>query len=267
MCVELDLTKPLDAFVQINQEWYNIEYEGLPDICYLCGRYGHKREHCENRNSVPTAMPGEGQSSVAEDVLRGDVAMNSEDTLENLRGPWMNVPARRRPKAMHKDQGGRNTGVKAKGSRFDALHGVSENFGQEELISNGADGQSVYGQGEPSIRDAGLGKKVWTKSKAAKPDVRVPLNDISNKPQQDKMHLTAAARKEGGAKSTGFGNLIARDKMVIGGKRVESSLPLLDKVANWVSSKDVQSGKGIYIFGHQPPNIVNCESVQEDGDG
>ncbi|CAL8995128.1 unnamed protein product [Prunus brigantina] len=267
MCVELDLTKPLEAFVQINQEWYNIEYEGLPDICYLCGRYGHKREHCEKRNYVPTAMPGEGQSSVAEDVLRGDVVMNSEDTLENLRGPWMNVPARRRPKAMHKDQGGRNTGVKAKGSRFDALHGVSENFGQEELISNSADGQSVYGQGEPSIRDAGLGKKVWTKSKAVKPDVRVPLNDISNKPQQDKMHLTAAARKEGGAKSTGFGNLIARDKMVIGGKRVESSLPLLDKVANWVSSKDVQSGKGIYIFGHQPPNIVNSESVQEDGDG
>ncbi|CAL8098739.1 unnamed protein product [Prunus armeniaca] len=248
MCVELDLTKPLEAFVQINQEWYNIEYEGLPDVCYLCGRYGHKREHCEKRNSIPAAVP-------------------SEDLLENLRGPWMNVPARRRPKAMHKDQGGRNNGLRAKGSRFDALHDVSEKFGQEELIGNGADGQSVYGKGEPSTRDAGLGKKVWTKSKAVKPDVRVPLNDISNKPQQDKKYLAAAGRKEGGAKSTGFGNLIAIAKMVIGGKRVESSLPLLDKIANWVSSKDVKSGKGIYIFGHQPPNIVNSESVQEDGDG
>ncbi|CAL8993809.1 unnamed protein product [Prunus brigantina] len=174
MCVELDLTKPLEAFVQINQEWYNIEYEGLPDICYLCGQYGHKREHCEKRNSIPATVPGEGQSSVAEDVLR---VMNCEDLLENLRGPWMNVPTRRI----------------AKGLRFDALHGVSKNFGQEELIVNGADGQSFYGKEEPSIRDAGLGKKVWTKSKAVKPDVRVALNDISNKPQQDKKHLMAAA--------------------------------------------------------------------------
>lgn len=28
---------------QINQTWYIIKYEGLPNICYLCGRYGHKR--------------------------------------------------------------------------------------------------------------------------------------------------------------------------------------------------------------------------------
>lgn len=111
MCVELDLTKPLEAFVQINQEWYNIEYEGLPDICYLCGRYGHKREHCEKRISAPVVVPGEGQSSVVEDVLEGNVAMNNEELLENLRGPWMNVPARRRPKAMHKDQGAEIMGL------------------------------------------------------------------------------------------------------------------------------------------------------------
>ncbi|CAL2226548.1 unnamed protein product [Prunus armeniaca] len=205
MCVELVLTKPLEAFVQFNQERYNIEYDGLPDIWYLCGRYGHKREHCEKRNYVPATVLGEGKSSVAEDILGGDVAMNSEDLSENLQGPWMNVPSRRRPKAMHKDQGGRNNGVRAKGSRFDALHGVSENFCQEELIVNGAEGQSFYGKREPSIRDAGLGKKVWTKSKVVKPDVRVALNDISNRPQQDKKHLTVAARNEGGAKSTVLG--------------------------------------------------------------
>ncbi|CAL8988595.1 unnamed protein product [Prunus brigantina] len=168
---------------------------------------------------------------------------------------------------MHKDQGGRSNGVRVKGSRFDALHGVSENFGQEELIVNGVAGQSFYGKREPSIGDEDLGKKVWTKSKVVKPDVRATLNDISNKPQQDKKHLTATAQKEGGSKSTSFGALIARGKMVIGGKRVESSQFLPDKVPNWVRSKDVQSGKGIYIFGHQPPNIVNSETVQEDEGG
>lgn len=45
-CAELDLTKPLEAFVQINQNWYNIEYEGLHEICYLCRLDGHKKEAC-----------------------------------------------------------------------------------------------------------------------------------------------------------------------------------------------------------------------------
>ncbi|KAI5343310.1 hypothetical protein L3X38_011186 [Prunus dulcis] len=32
LCVELDLSRPFEAFVQINNVWYNVEYEGLPDI-------------------------------------------------------------------------------------------------------------------------------------------------------------------------------------------------------------------------------------------
>ncbi|CAL8167996.1 unnamed protein product [Prunus armeniaca] len=184
-------------------EWYNIEYEGLRDICYLCGRYGHKKKHCEKRNSVPAAVLEEGQSSVVEDVLG----------------------ARRRSKAMHKDQGGRNNGVRTKSSRFDALHGVSENFGQDELVVNGVAGKVFMG-------------------KAVKPGVQAALNDISNMPQQDKKQLTNTIPKEGASKSTGFGDLIARGKIVIGGKRVESSHSLPDKVANWVSSKDVRSGRG-----------------------
>ncbi|CAL9004987.1 unnamed protein product [Prunus brigantina] len=176
----------LECF-DINQEWYNIEYEGLLDICYLCGQYGHKREHCEKRNSIPAPVPGEGQSSVAEDVLG----------------------ARRRSK-----QCIRIREVEVMGLELRA---------QDLMLC----------MVEPSIGDEDLGKKVWTKSKVVKTDVRATLNDISNKPQQDKKHLTATAQKEGGSKSTSFGALIARGKMVIGGKRVESSQFLPDKVPNW----------------------------------
>lgn len=45
--VEIDLTKPLEAFIQINNVWYNLEYKGMPKICFKCGRYGHKRETCD----------------------------------------------------------------------------------------------------------------------------------------------------------------------------------------------------------------------------
>lgn len=47
LCIELELTKPLEAFVQINQTWYNIEYKHLHDIYYFCGCYGHKKENYE----------------------------------------------------------------------------------------------------------------------------------------------------------------------------------------------------------------------------
>ncbi|XP_021828929.1 uncharacterized protein LOC110769292 [Prunus avium] len=63
LCVELDLTKPLEAFIQINQVWYNIKYEGLPDICYLCGHYGHKREHCTLKEKFASNRPGADSST------------------------------------------------------------------------------------------------------------------------------------------------------------------------------------------------------------
>ncbi|CAL2260727.1 unnamed protein product [Prunus armeniaca] len=68
LCVELDLTKPLEAFIQINQVWYNIEYEGLPDICYLCGHYGHKREHCTLKEKFASNRPGAESSAAGLEV-------------------------------------------------------------------------------------------------------------------------------------------------------------------------------------------------------
>lgn len=94
LCVELDLTKPLDAFVQINQVWYNIEYEGLPEICYLCGHYGHKKEACSLKtdyagqtSETPNAagVNAMGQPAEVENA-------NLMEEKEGLRGPWMNVP-------------------------------------------------------------------------------------------------------------------------------------------------------------------------------
>ncbi|ONI30094.1 hypothetical protein PRUPE_1G231200 [Prunus persica] len=58
LCVKLDLSRPLEAFIQINNVWYNVEYEGLPDTCYMCGRYGHKREHCDVQDVAPVEKTG-----------------------------------------------------------------------------------------------------------------------------------------------------------------------------------------------------------------
>lgn len=78
LCVELDLTKPLEAFFQINQTWYNIEYEGLPDICYLCGRYGHKRDSCEMKAPGHADYVGKGHIPNEGVGTSSDVAMEKD---------------------------------------------------------------------------------------------------------------------------------------------------------------------------------------------
>lgn len=43
VCVELDLSKPLEAFVAVGEYDYLIEYEHVHLICFSCGRVGHWR--------------------------------------------------------------------------------------------------------------------------------------------------------------------------------------------------------------------------------
>ncbi|XP_015955326.1 uncharacterized protein LOC107479731 [Arachis duranensis] len=48
LCVELDLSKLLEAKYIVNGSTYYIEYEGLHMICFSCGRFGHVHDSCMN---------------------------------------------------------------------------------------------------------------------------------------------------------------------------------------------------------------------------
>lgn len=79
LCVELDLTKPLDAFVKINDNWYNIEYEGLSEICYLYERYGYKKERCEMKGHPCGVMPGKTNTGKEANPMKDDNGMNKQN--------------------------------------------------------------------------------------------------------------------------------------------------------------------------------------------
>jgi hypothetical protein len=49
ICVELDLDKPLFSHILIRGHKLFLEYEGLHQICFKCGCYGHKSEHCQDK--------------------------------------------------------------------------------------------------------------------------------------------------------------------------------------------------------------------------
>ncbi|KAJ8750927.1 hypothetical protein K2173_016108 [Erythroxylum novogranatense] len=55
ICVEIDLTKPLVSEVTIGPITQIVEYEGLDDICFLCGVYGHATARCQYKKKDATA--------------------------------------------------------------------------------------------------------------------------------------------------------------------------------------------------------------------
>ncbi|KAJ4832410.1 hypothetical protein Tsubulata_031413 [Turnera subulata] len=52
VAVELDLTKPLQSQVFVDDKWYFISYENIPQICFHCGIAGHLMSSCPYREPV-----------------------------------------------------------------------------------------------------------------------------------------------------------------------------------------------------------------------
>ncbi|KAL4297736.1 hypothetical protein GQ457_12G008990 [Hibiscus cannabinus] len=100
----VDLSKPLVSDIIIDGRRQDIEYEGLPTICFKCGKYGHAKEVCGVTEPAP-----------------GSDTITDKRKPEDLYGPWMQVVNRRR-----RNVGNQNLGVNGgarkekdtRGSRF-----------------------------------------------------------------------------------------------------------------------------------------------------
>ncbi|XP_020420289.1 uncharacterized protein LOC109949309 [Prunus persica] len=277
--VKFDLEEDLN-FVLTSGPWIvagqylNIEYEGLPDIRYHCGRYGHKRENCELRVKVPADVNTESTVGDDSDKMKtGSAGASVNDPLadSSLRGPWMNVQFRRRPKPDFKAFSGKGFGAKVKGSCFDALRNLSDNFGRDEAASDVFVEQDKSNFNSSFLPDVEHGKKVWTKTKNAKPVFRSSLNDISNKPFEGKVLGDMSFRKGGGPSKVSSRKVTRIGNMVVQGKKFDCSSPVNDQITSWVTDQKSHHEKGVYIFGHQPPNISekdasNVGSTDSEGD-
>ncbi|KAL4377138.1 hypothetical protein GQ457_02G018310 [Hibiscus cannabinus] len=54
LAIIVNLNKPLVSRIVIDGSRHDIEYEGLPEICYKCGKFGHSKEKCGMENSEET---------------------------------------------------------------------------------------------------------------------------------------------------------------------------------------------------------------------
>ncbi|CAN1799662.1 hypothetical protein LINPERHAP1_LOCUS22199 [Linum perenne] len=106
----LDIHQPIISKYRLHRRVRRVEYEGLHEICFHCGRYGHNKDSCLDLRPV-------------EDVGIGEtLTTNSIFSAEPLRpelveeyGPWMQAPGAR---PSTKETAG------AKGSRFTVLDEV-----------------------------------------------------------------------------------------------------------------------------------------------
>ncbi|KAL4283751.1 hypothetical protein GQ457_16G013400 [Hibiscus cannabinus] len=114
LAIVVDLEKPLVSGIIIDGRRQDTKYEGLPEICFKCGKYGHAREVC-------------GVQPPANSIVTKD---NIQQNPDNLYEPWMQVQNRkRRNNLVRKDFGVANCD-RAKdvgsGSRFSALVNAKE---------------------------------------------------------------------------------------------------------------------------------------------
>lgn len=49
MWIEIDLHKPLRAFYKMRGKEWQLQYEGPHELCFICGKYGHKNLRCRWR--------------------------------------------------------------------------------------------------------------------------------------------------------------------------------------------------------------------------
>ncbi|XP_028808403.1 uncharacterized protein LOC114762972 [Neltuma alba] len=131
LAVKIDLTKPLVSKIKLDGITQYVEYEGLPTICYHCGRYGHLdiacplKERASSNVNEGTSSPEERSATKTDDHPTNATWMRETQSREDkLFGKWMKVPSRGRRPAKSSQRGteGSTAANVRGGNRFDLLN-------------------------------------------------------------------------------------------------------------------------------------------------
>lgn len=94
VCVEIDFNKPLMSEVVVDGNTFAVEYEGLNQICFKCGRYGHTMDECPEGR--------EGNVNLEAEIPSNNSGVSRNEPF----GPWMIASnTRRRRQDMDKKRG------------------------------------------------------------------------------------------------------------------------------------------------------------------
>ncbi|KAI9119110.1 hypothetical protein K1719_009785 [Acacia pycnantha] len=88
----IDLTKPLISKILVDGELIYVEYEGLPTICFSCGKYGQLQEACPAKLATSSGVQSEKPLELEPNAPKSDLQARESSQF----GAWMQVQRRRR---------------------------------------------------------------------------------------------------------------------------------------------------------------------------
>ncbi|KAI9086439.1 hypothetical protein K1719_031523 [Acacia pycnantha] len=183
IAIIIDLIKPLVPWIKVDGKQYGVEYEGLPVICFECGKYSHSKERCKNdvqsgtadhpsgmRNpnhsptsNEPSHPPGSAAAEGSSDLPPSQYGswMQNEDLLANstLPNPESNAtpaaftpPIKQQDVNRHTDAARGYLGTQMIGQGRELTRGISKAHkqGSHKPISGQPHNAQVYKKKEPA---------------------------------------------------------------------------------------------------------------------
>ncbi|XP_021800399.1 uncharacterized protein LOC110744720, partial [Prunus avium] len=113
LCIELDLSKPLIPFIEVEGRTYGVVYEGIQLVCFECGCFGHGRDSC------PVIMEAKQKQAAEEEAFENmegtppapnedvvvDPANLAAETPAKMHGQWMLMKPKNFRKKVPHEQG------------------------------------------------------------------------------------------------------------------------------------------------------------------
>lgn len=96
VCIEIDLEKPVTASCRMRGKKWQIQYEGLHDLCFTCGKYGHKEIKCPLTNVNNQDQAGD---KTDENTSTKEIAPVQKEDQRSTFGSWLVVQRSRRRSA------------------------------------------------------------------------------------------------------------------------------------------------------------------------
>ncbi|KAJ1376676.1 Zinc finger, CCHC-type [Sesbania bispinosa] len=87
LCVEVDLRKVMISRFILNGKVFLVEYEGLHQVCFSCGRYGHRKDACPLNDKGAAVDQGDGVPPPNQQPVRQEGEKPGDENF----GPWMLV--------------------------------------------------------------------------------------------------------------------------------------------------------------------------------
>ncbi|KAJ1414250.1 Zinc finger, CCHC-type [Sesbania bispinosa] len=154
--VEIDLRKVLVSTFKLNGRYYKVEYEGLHQICFHCGRYGHRRNACSLLQRVPEGYDGEqnveqAATTATEAHQAGENAKTEKNQSDEIFGSWMIAQrkARRNVRELRKDN---NNGRKILVVDNDVLAANNSDANDKRVMDAKIHGDMPSGTEQPFVR-------------------------------------------------------------------------------------------------------------------